>query len=296
MTVTAEIKDRIVKCQKILEQDPNSQIFAALAEAYRKDGDLDKAFRVCQQGLKVHPSYGSAHVVMAKINMDRGMYDWAEAEVRKAIELEGNSRATELLLAEIHIYKGEFAAAIRLLKKLSQADPGNSQIKKLLDIAQRIPEEQQLLRRQAEVEEKTIVTSSASAAPASPAEPVPTVQPPLSIRGLLEEALVIEHVLGALYTNREGLVVEQEWTASIDAATCGATLAGVLNFLSKELMQAQFGEARAMLIEARGSVFHVVRQHEKMFIFVGDNDTNLGNLRLKVASLFERFNVPDAGK
>lgn len=293
MTVTAEIKDRIVKCQKILEQDPNSQIFAALAEAYRKDGDLDKAFRVCQQGLKVHPSYGSAHVVMAKINMDRGMYDWAEAEVRKAVELEGTSRATELLLAEIHIYKGEFAAAIRLLKKLSQADPGNSQIKKLLDIAQRIPEEQQLLRKQAEAEEKTIVVSSAGPAPSAPAAPPASS---LSIRGLLEEALAIDHVLGALYTNREGLVIEQEWTASIDAATCGATLAGVLNFLSKELMQAQFGEAQAMLIEANGAVFHVVRQHEKMFIFVGSNETNLGNLRLKVASLFERFNAPDAGK
>lgn len=293
MTVTAEIKDRIAKCQKILEQDPNSQIFAALAEAFRKDGDLERAFRVCQQGLKVHPSYGSAHVVMAKINMDRGMYDWAEAEVRKAIELEGNSRATELLLAEIHIYKGEFASAIRLLKKLSQADPTNSQIKKLLDIAQRIPEEQQLLRRQAEAEEKTVV---ASAAGESPKPKAVAAEPRLSIRGLLEEALAIDHVLGALYTNREGLVIEQEWTPSIDAATCGATLAGVLNFLSKELMQAQFGEAQAMLIEARGSVFHVVRQHEKMFIFVGDDGTNLGNLRLKVAGLFERFNDPDAGK
>jgi tetratricopeptide (TPR) repeat protein len=293
MTVTAEIKDRIVKCQKILEQDPNSQIFAALAEAFRKDGDLDKAFRVCQQGLKVHPSYGSAHVVMAKINMDRGMYDWAEAEVQKAVELEGTSRATELLLAEIHIYKGEFAAAIRLLKKLSQADPGNDQIRKLLDIAQRIPEEQQLLRKQAEAEEKTIVASAARPVE-TPA--VAAGSNALSIRGLLEEALAIEHVLGALYTNREGLVIEQEWTASIDAATCGATLAGVLNFLSKELMQAQFGEAQAMLIEANGSVFHVVRQHEKMFIFVGDNGTNLGNLRLKVAGLFERFNTTDAGK
>ena len=293
MTVTAEIKDRIVKCQKILEQDPNSQIFAALAEAFRKDGDLDRAFRVCQQGLKVHPSYGSAHVVMAKINMDRGMYDWADAEVRKAIELEGVSRATELLLAEIHIYKGEFASAIRLLKTLNQSDPGNSQIKKLLEIAQRIPEEQQLLRRQAEAEEKTVVTSSA--APAS-SHPAPPAEPELSIHRLLEEAIAIEQVLGALYTNREGLVIEQEWTPPMDAATCGATLAGVLNFLSKELMQAQFGEARTMLIEATGSVFYVVRQHEKMFIFVGDAETNLGNLRLKVAGLFERFNAPEPGK
>ena len=293
MTVTAEIKDRIAKCQKILEGDPNSQIFAALAEAYRKDGDLEVAFRVCQNGLKIHPSYASAHVVMAKINMDRGMYDWAEAEVRKAIELEGNSRATELLLAEIHIYKGEFAAAIRLLKKLSQADPANSQIKRLLDIAQRIPEEQQILRKQAAEEEKTIVQQSRPATAPVPATPS---APPLSTRGLLEEALAIEHLLGALYTNREGLVIEEEWTPSMDAATCGATLAGVLNFLSKELMQAQFGDANALQIEARGWVFFVTRSREKMFIFVGDEQINLGNLRLRIAALFERYNATDAGK
>ena len=87
MTTTVDIQDRISKCQKILETDPNSQIFAALAEAYRRNGDLDKAFRICQNGLKIHPSYGSAHVVMAKINLDRRLYDWAEIEAKKAAEL-----------------------------------------------------------------------------------------------------------------------------------------------------------------------------------------------------------------
>ena len=82
----------------------------------------------------------------------------------------------------------------------------------------------------------------------------------------------------------------------MDSATAGATLAGVLNFLSKELMQAQFGEANAMLIEARGWVFFVIRSREKMFIFVGDEQINLGNLRLRITALFERYNATDAGK
>ena len=139
MTAIVEIDDRIDKCQRLLETDPNSQIFAALAEAYRKKGELDKAFRVCQSGLKVHPSYASAHVVMAKINLDRGLYDWAEAEIRKAMEIEGPTRATDLLLAEVQIYRGEFDAASRLLRRLHQADPGNEHIKKLLDIAKKLP-------------------------------------------------------------------------------------------------------------------------------------------------------------
>ena len=104
-----EIEDRISKCNKLLDANPNSQIFAALAEAYRKKGDLDLAFRICQEGLRIHPDYGSAHMVMARINVDKGMFDWAEIEVRKTIDIEGNSHTTDLLLAEIYINKNDMA-------------------------------------------------------------------------------------------------------------------------------------------------------------------------------------------
>ncbi len=139
----SDIDERIRKCTKILDENPSSQIFAALAEAYRKQGDLDKAFRICQNGLKVHPDYGSAHLVMAKTNLDKGMYDWAESELKKAIELDGTTRATELLLSEIYIYKGEFNKACQILERLNTGDPGNPQIKKLLEIAHKIPMENQ---------------------------------------------------------------------------------------------------------------------------------------------------------
>ncbi len=105
MAAFTELDERIEKCQRLLEADPNSQIFAALAEACRKKGDLDLAFRICKNGLKVHNNYGSAHVVMAKINLDRGLYDWAEIEAKRASELDGKTRTIDLLLAEIYIYK-----------------------------------------------------------------------------------------------------------------------------------------------------------------------------------------------
>lgn len=291
MTVAADIDDRIAKCQKILEGDPNSQIFAALAEAHRKKGELDRAFRICQNGLKIHPSYGSAHVVMAKINMDRGMFDWAEAEVNKAIEIDGNSRGIELLLAEIHIYKGEFASAIRLLKKLHAADPNNSQIKKLLDIARRIPEEQKLMMKAGPRKEASRSETEKPEAEA-PAEPVSQSLTPAE---LIREALRIEHLDGALYINGEGLVVDSEWTLKMDAGACGATLAEVSNTLSKELVRAQFGTAGSLLVEASETVFYIVRIEPDMFVFVGDKHLNLGGLRMRIAALIDNVEINGSG-
>jgi predicted regulator of Ras-like GTPase activity (Roadblock/LC7/MglB family) len=283
MTVDVEIDSRIAKCQKILGTDPNSQIFAALADAHRKKGELDKAFQVCQTGLRVHPEYGAAHVVMAKINLDRGLYDWAEAEVEKARRHDGNNRNIELLLAEIYIYKGDFQAAVQLLRKLSLADPGNHNVQRLLDIAEKIPREQE--KRVGAPVSSSVARAprTIEAVPAPPAEPVL-----LTPRDLLREALKLEHVIGALYMNEEGLVMESEWRAEMDPIVCGAAMAEVKKFLNQELMKASFGQVGTVLVETAVTVFYLVQAAGGIFLILGEAALNLGTLRMKMADLTER--------
>lgn len=287
MIMASEIDDRIEKCEKILEVDPNSQIFAALAEAYRKKGDLEKAFRICQSGLRVHPSYGSAHVVMAKINLDRGLYDWAEAEVKKSIRLEGNSRAIELLLAEIYIYEGEFNSAVTLLRRLHQTDPANEQIKKLLDIALKLPEEQAVVMGGKVVHASTEATVPAPRQPQS--APTAPEASSLSPSELVHQALAIPDMTGALFLNFEGLVVESDWQANLDPNVCGATLADVDYFLNQELARASFGRVSTILIETASAVFYLIRVANGLFLFVGDARINLGTLRMKISTLVENY-------
>ncbi len=282
-----EIDERIEKCEKILATNPNSQIFAALAEAYRRKGTLDKAFRICQNGLKVHPSYGSAHIVMAKINLDRRLYDWAEAEVQKAIEVDGKSRAIELLLAEIYLYRGEYDRATRLLKALHRTDEGNAQIKRLLEIARQIPEEQEAQKSggiRLSVAETVVETN---------AKPVaePEVEKPqeISSSDILKQAMAIENVLGAQFVNREGLTIEAQWRANFDEATCGAVLGEIGTFLNSEMVKASFGEVQTVLVENEGYVFYLLRVSNGMFLFVADAEVNLGTLRMRLSDLMGRF-------
>lgn len=287
----SEVDDRIGKCEKILQSDPNSQIFAALAEAYRKKGNLDKAFQICQNGLKIHPEYGSAHVVMAKVNLDRGLYDWAEAEARKAAGIDGRIRVVELLLAEIHIYKGEFKAATKLLRKLHNNDPDNAQIQKLLDIAKKLPEEQ------------TIVTSGhgvdraakpSDKSPANVQEPAPVelaeeAPQPLSASDLLEQAVKIAGVDGALLIAKDGLVVESEWTMKMDLTACGAIIGGIGAMLDEELVRSSFGKVNSLLIETCDPTFYLRRVSKGTFLFVTNASINLGGLRMKIDALMESY-------
>ncbi len=289
MTNAIDTQERIDKCQKILASDPSSQIFAALAEAYRRQGELDKAFRTCQSGLKIHSEYGPAHAVMAKINLDRRMYDWAESEARKAAEIDGWTRSTELLLAEIHIYKGEFEPAIRLLRRLLEADPGNEQITKLLDIARQLPRQQaeeqnrssQILR-----DEPTLVNAPKEANPETGTTP-PVEE--LTEDSVLDQSIGIPGLDGVLFVNREGLLVSSRWSIDGAAEDYAAAMTEVSRLLDRELAVDCWGEVTTVLIESDRRTFYLVRRANGMFVFVVGDAANLGGLRMRLESLLSRL-------
>jgi len=280
----ADIQERITRCQKLLDRDPNSQIFAALADAYRKRGDLDRAFRICQTGLKTHPDYGSAHIVMAKINLDRGLYDWAEVEVNKAVELDNSSRATELLTSEIYIYRGEFKRATTILRKLQESDPDDKLIKKLLDIALKLPEEQKAM-----TVAKTEVDDSDSSDNEKAAEVTEPAATSVGIEDILERAMQLPRLQGALFATLEGLIVESEWKCALDLSVCGATFAELYRSLNQELVRVPFGECSTILIESEGRVFYVVTISSGMFLFVGEAAMSMGSLRMNITSLISSY-------
>jgi len=290
VTDAIDTQERIDKCRKILADDPNSQIFAALAEAHRRRGELDKAFRICQDGLKTHSEYGAAHAVMAKINLDRRMYDWAETEARKAAELDGWTRSTELLLAEIHIYKGEFGPAIKLLNRLHDSDPSNEQISKLLEIARQIPEQQAAALNETMASSK--VADASGNGDSGPVEEVAVPPEPaskLTIEDVLDQSINVPGVDGVLFVGREGLLVSSRW--AIDGLTeeYAATMTEIAGILDRELAVQTWGPVTTVLLESDGRTFYLVRRSNGMIVFVVGDAANLGGLRMRLESLLVRL-------
>jgi tetratricopeptide (TPR) repeat protein len=127
MIETASLTERIEQCERILKENSRSQVFAALADAHRLNGDLDQAFRICRQGIRTHPDYGVGHLVMAKISLGRKMYDWAEQELDKAVELDGETRLTEQLRVEILLARqyGEASQQSKNCERQRQSPTGS---------------------------------------------------------------------------------------------------------------------------------------------------------------------------
>lgn len=132
MLSVAQLDERIEKCLAILADNPHSQVFAALADAYRKRGEFGRAFAVCKSGLKHHPDYAPAHIVMAKLFLHQGMYDDAMTSLKLAEGQDGVTRASEHLETEILIGMRNFDAAHKMLDRLRTTDRGNPELKELM--------------------------------------------------------------------------------------------------------------------------------------------------------------------
>jgi len=131
MLSVAQLDERIEKCLAILADNPHSQVFAALADAHRKRGEFGRAFAICKSGLKRHPNYAPAHIVMAKLYLHQGMYEDAMQSLKHAESEDGVTRASEQLEAEVLIGMREFARARAIIDRLRLTDRGNPVIKEL---------------------------------------------------------------------------------------------------------------------------------------------------------------------
>lgn len=125
----------IEKYQKIFEQDPQSKVFAPLGEAYRKMGLLDEAMVVLKKGVRFHPHFASGRVALAKVLIEKKLYQEAVEHLKSASELSPENILAHRLLAECYIYLKSPKDALKAFKMVLFLNPNDAQaqghIKKL---------------------------------------------------------------------------------------------------------------------------------------------------------------------
>lgn len=293
MNATLQIEERIEKCRKILENNPRSQVFAALGEAYRRKGDLERAYLITKQGLEYHPDYGPAHVVMAKIYLERKLYQEAEKELDLAVKLDGKTRATEKLLAEIWLRKGELERAQDALLRLKESGPSDESINTLLNLSRNLKGRQVALPREKPAQRTPLLNLAEQyrrleeAQRGAPVSPAP--EKFYTWGQILDTLKSFPLVEGVLAIGPDGLVVENRTSGRISPDLIGPLCVGVVETVIQNLPRIDFGKLGQVLIETATVKIWIWSLKSHYLMLWTDPEVNLGSLKIRVSQVAEQI-------
>ena len=139
--------DEIRRFEEQYRRQPESLVFARLADAYRKAGEPERALAVLEEGLLRHPDYPSGHIVRARALRDLGRVDETLQSFRRVLELDGANLVAIRELAGLADERGDVGEARHWYERLAHIDPADPEVR----------------RRLAELEAAVIEPSSAEA-------------------------------------------------------------------------------------------------------------------------------------
>jgi len=124
----------IERLEKKLEKEPSSIAFAQLAEEYRKVGRIDDAIKTCLEGLKYHPNYWTAYVLLAKCYFEKEEYDKARQYLEDALAGAPDNIHAISLITEVYEKLNMWDKALdklRILQLLSPTPQTEEKIKRI---------------------------------------------------------------------------------------------------------------------------------------------------------------------
>lgn len=196
MVYKVDLFKDIEKYAKKWAMDPKSRVFAQLADAYRKAGMPEEAIQVCLEGLKTHPNYASARMVLGRAYMEKAAFAEAEGEFCCVIELSPDNTLANRLLGEVYEGQEKWEMARAQYQRALDLNPFDQEAKELLaklDAFIKVPWEEERELLSPALMEDTITEEVQIEAEAPPLEE--------EIPGDREEVLVTE-TLGDLYLHQ----------------------------------------------------------------------------------------------
>lgn len=202
-------QSEIEKLEQRYRENPQ-QWFAALADSYRKAGDLDLALEVVRVGLEKRPNYVSGHIVKGRCLIDQKKDADAAAAFQRVLELDAENVIALKALSEISERAGGLDDSRRWLTRLLEVDPMNEEAQEALS---KLP-----APSSTETETPSAPTPTPTPTPAAPGAEVqtldemPPARPVEALSGLQPtamEATLAERPSG------EGFVIEKAEEADV---------------------------------------------------------------------------------
>ena len=110
----------------------DSRLFAPLADAYRKNGEIDKAIEILETGIERYPGYASARVILGKCYYDKGATERAKSEFLRVVDIDAENMVALKFMGDILLAEDKRGEASEYFKKVLAIDPMNEDVAKAL--------------------------------------------------------------------------------------------------------------------------------------------------------------------
>lgn len=110
-------------CERALDIDPayaRAWALMALAQSqlrFREGAHFDNGVAAAEQALSLDPTLPEPYAVRARFFHDQGQHDFADAEIRRALELDPESWEANKIAGKLQLLRGRFAQAVPYFQK-----------------------------------------------------------------------------------------------------------------------------------------------------------------------------------
>lgn len=118
----------IQKYQKTLSENPNSRVFAPLAESYRRLSLHDRAFELLKEGIKRNPDYVLGYLVLASCYADKDEHQLVYTTLRPLVHNNRDNLRLQKLFAQSCLKLKHIDEALETYKYLLFMNPRDTEI------------------------------------------------------------------------------------------------------------------------------------------------------------------------
>ncbi|MDE2890262.1 MAG: tetratricopeptide repeat protein [Gemmatimonadota bacterium] len=113
----------LAKLERMCGRNPASILFARLADALLRLGNVDRAAEICREGLRYRPLYPTGHLVMGRCHMAAGRLEDARRELQHTLALDYDNPSASWLLGKIERKMGFEERALSYFRYAGTVDP-----------------------------------------------------------------------------------------------------------------------------------------------------------------------------
>lgn len=145
-----------------LQQDPDSLLFARVAEGLLMRDQVDEAIRICEEGTRKHPYYVTGHMVLGKCYLKKKLFDLAEKEFKRVILFDPKYLAAHKYYGDLMREVGWDNTCEMSYRKILAIDPLDENVSKMLESFESMkPREQEVVTTDYVPETEKVVGAAA---------------------------------------------------------------------------------------------------------------------------------------